>query len=56
MHCRHCEVAVKEELGAVTGVDAIDVDLAAKTVSVQGRALDDEALRVAIDEAGYEAA
>jgi copper chaperone len=55
MHCDHCRAAVEEELGQVSGVDAVDVDLETKLVSVRGDNLSDEALRAAIDEAGYEA-
>jgi copper chaperone len=56
MHCAHCERAVKEELATVPGVAAVEVDLETKLVTVTGDALDDGALRAAIDEAGYEAA
>ena len=56
MHCGHCERAVKEEVGAVAGVDSVDVDVETKLVTVRGEALDDGALRAAIEEAGYEAA
>ena len=56
MHCGHCERAVKDELGAIAGVESVEVDLAAKLVKVCGRDLDDDVLRAAIDEAGYEAA
>jgi copper chaperone CopZ len=56
MHCAHCERAVKQELAAVDGVDAVAVHLEAKLVVVHGEALDDQLLRVAIAEAGYEAA
>ena len=56
MHCGHCERAVKEEVGAVAGVDSVDVDLETKLVTVRGEGLDDSALRAAIEEAGYEAA
>ena len=55
MHCGHCERAVKSELGAVAGVESVDVDLETKLVTVRGRDLDDRALRAAIAEAGYEA-
>ena len=55
MHCDHCVAAVEEELSAVSGVDSVDVDLATKLVVVTGDALDDGALRAAIDEAGYDA-
>jgi copper chaperone len=56
MHCGHCKAAVSEEVQAVSGVDTVDVDLDTKLVTVQGTALDDVALRAAIEEAGYEAA
>jgi copper chaperone len=55
MHCDHCVAAVEQELSAVAGVESVDVDLATKRVVVTGDALDDGALRAAIDEAGYDA-
>ena len=55
MSCGHCEQAVSTELQAVEGVEAVDVDLETKLVTVRGRDLDDAALRAAIGEAGYEA-
>lgn len=56
MHCGHCKAAVSEEVQAVAGVEAVSVDLDTKLVTVEGTALDDAALRAAIEEAGYEAA
>jgi copper chaperone len=56
MHCANCERAVREEVAAVAGVSSVDVDLETKLVKVTGDALDDTALRAAIEEAGYEAA
>jgi copper chaperone CopZ len=56
MHCGHCRASVTEEVSAVEGVEAVEVDLDAKLVVVRGEALDDAKLRAAIDEAGYEAA
>ena len=56
MSCGHCRSAVTEEVTAVEGVEQVDVDLAAKRVTVSGRELDDRMLRAAIDEAGYEVA
>lgn len=55
MHCGHCKAAVSEELCAVDGVEAVDVDLDTKLVVVRGQGLEDAKLRAAIDEAGYEA-
>ncbi len=56
MTCGHCKSAVTSELTAVSGVESVDVDLDSKRVVVRGEALDDTALREAIEEAGYEAA
>jgi copper chaperone len=55
MHCGHCVAAVEQELSAVAGVASVDVDLETKLVVIRGDGLDDEALRAAIDEAGYDA-
>jgi copper chaperone CopZ len=56
MTCGHCTAAVTRELSAVPGVEAVDVDLDTKLVTVTGEGLADADLRAAIDEAGYEAA
>jgi copper chaperone len=56
IHCAHCEQAVREEVSAVSGVSSVEVDLETKLVTVTGDALDDNRLRAAIQEAGYEAA
>ncbi len=55
MSCGHCKAAVTEEVGRVTGVSAIDVDLDVKRVVVHGEGVSDAAVREAIAEAGYEA-
>ena len=55
MTCDHCKHAVSSELGAVDGVATVDVDLDTKLVTVTGQGLSDEALRAAVEEAGYEA-
>jgi copper chaperone len=52
--CDHCKHAIEAEVGAVVGVNRVDVDVAEKTVRVEGAAGDD-AVRAAIAEAGYEA-
>jgi copper chaperone len=56
IHCAHCAMAIREEVSEVDGVEDVAVDLETKFVTVSGRALDDAALRAAIEEAGYEAA
>jgi copper chaperone len=55
MTCDHCVHAVRTEVGAIDGVDRVDVDLATKLVTVHGAGVDDAAVRGAVDEAGYEA-
>jgi copper chaperone len=56
MTCGHCEAAVKKEVGAVTGVTGVEVDLDTKDVTVTGTDLDRDKLVEAIDEAGYDVA
>jgi copper chaperone len=55
MSCGHCVAAVSDELSQVPGVEGVEVDLASKQVVVRGEALDDAALRAAIERAGYQA-
>ncbi|HZD87763.1 MAG TPA: cation transporter [Gaiellaceae bacterium] len=52
--CAHCKQAIEGEVSQVHGVDSVDVDLGAKTVTVSGAPLDEAAIIGAIDEAGYE--
>ena len=56
MSCDHCKSAVATAVASVPGVDAVDVDLETKRVTVAGTDVSDEAVRAAIDDAGYEAA
>ena len=56
MHCENCERAIRGEVTRVAGVQAVEVDLDAKLVIVRGDAISDEAVRGAIDDAGYEVA
>ncbi len=53
--CDHCKHAIEAEVAKVSGVSAMTVDVEAKTVRVDGDAPDD-AVRTAIDEAGYDVA
>ncbi len=53
MTCGHCVNAITGEVTQVGGVSDVAVDLGTKTVTVTGDALDDAAIRAAIDEAGY---
>lgn len=53
--CEHCVSAISGEVGKISGVRAVTVDVETKIVTVRGDELDDTALRTAIDEAGYDA-
>jgi len=57
MTCGHCVAAVTEEVSALDGVTGVTVDLVSggiSTVHVSSDAVpDDEAVRGAVDEAGY---
>jgi copper chaperone len=57
MTCAHCVSAVSEEIRALPGVSAVAVDLASGEVTVtSAEGLDRQAVRAAVDEAGYELA
>jgi copper chaperone len=53
MTCEHCVASVTEEVSELTGVDAVDVDLASGRLVVHGDVAED-AVRAAVSEAGYE--
>lgn len=52
MMCQHCAAHVTKALSALPGVTA-QVDLDSKTATVTGSA-GDEALKAAVEEAGYQ--
>ena len=54
MTCEHCVASVREEVAELPGVTAVDVELASGRLAVTGDAVDDEAVRAAVGEAGYE--
>jgi copper ion binding protein len=54
MTCDHCVRAVTAEVGAIEGVTSVEIDLGTKVVEVRGTE-DVDAVRAAVDEAGYEA-
>jgi copper ion binding protein len=53
MTCQHCVNAVTGEVGRLPGVTDVAVDLNQRTVTVTGERVDDNAVREAVDEAGY---
>jgi copper chaperone CopZ len=58
MTCGHCVSAVTDELTQLPGVISVSIDLVAGGTSavhvISDGALDDAAVREAVDEAGYE--
>jgi len=55
MTCGHCENAVTAELLKINGVTGVTVDLDTQKVTVESaEVLAENALKQAIDEAGYE--
>ncbi|MEU1810809.1 heavy-metal-associated domain-containing protein [Micromonospora sp. WMMD1076] len=57
MTCGHCVNSVSTELSALPGVTDVQVDLAGGRVTVTSQnPLDADAVRAAVDEAGYDLA
>lgn len=55
MTCEHCVSAVRQEIGELGGVHAVDVVLETGAVTVTGDAQPDRAsMAAAIEEAGYQ--
>jgi copper ion binding protein len=53
MTCQHCVAAVSTKVAEVSGVSGVDVDLDSGRVVVRGGDVDGEAVRQAIQAAGY---
>jgi copper chaperone len=54
MSCEHCVMSVTEEISAIDGVSAVDVQLATGAVAVLAdREIDREEIAAALDAAGY---
>lgn len=57
MTCSHCVASVTEEVTEIDGVETVDVDLATGAVTVTStEPLEDDAVRAAVEEAGYQLA
>ena len=56
MTCSHCVASVREEVAEVGGVRDVHVDLDSGQLVVSGAGFDDEAVKTAVEEAGYELA
>ena len=56
MTCGHCEASVREEVGAVAGVETVEASASAGTMTVTSAAeLDQTQVIAAVREAGYTA-
>lgn len=56
MTCGHCEMSVREEVGAIEGVDEVTVSAqTGELVVTASRDLDDAEVLAAVEEAGYSA-
>ena len=56
MTCGHCELSVREEVEELAGVESAHADHTTGRLVVRGDGIDDEAVRAAVAEAGYETA
>lgn len=56
MSCGHCENAVKKAVGALNGVDEVNVDLKSKKVSVEydPERVDIKTIKDTIEDQGYD--
>lgn len=56
MTCDHCRNSVSEEVAELEGVEDVAVDLVSGLVEVRGQGFSDDAVKTAVEEAGYELA
>lgn len=53
MSCEHCSAAVTASVGELAGVSSVQVHLASGVLVVDGSGVDGEAVRAAVEAAGY---
>jgi len=54
MSCGHCASSVREEIADIPGVNAVDVDVASGTVTIDSEApVETAAIKNAVEDAGY---
>jgi copper chaperone len=57
MSCGHCATSVREEIGEIPGVNAVDVDLATGAVTIDSDSqVETAAIKDAVEDAGYQLA
>jgi len=53
MTCGHCEMSVQEEVEEIPGVDSATADHTTGKLTVRGADVTDDAVRTAVEAAGY---
>jgi copper chaperone len=57
MTCGHCVMSVTEEVQEIPGVESVDVDLGTGSLTVtSSEPVDDDAVKTAVEDAGYQLA
>lgn len=56
MTCGGCRRSVTDTLNRLPGVESVDIDLPSRRVAVRGQGIDDDTVRAAIADAGFQAA
>jgi copper chaperone CopZ len=54
MTCSHCAASVREAVSELQAVGTVGVDVASGRLTVTGAGFDDDAVRAAVAEAGYQ--
>jgi copper chaperone CopZ len=54
MTCSHCVASVTKEVSEIAGVADVAVELETGALTVTGEGVEDDAVRAAVAEAGYE--
>ena len=53
MTCGHCELSVRKAVEALAGVQSVHADRGTRSLTVRGTGIDDDAVRQAVQAAGY---
>jgi len=56
MTCGHCELSVRDEVEELAGVSSVEAHRTTGRLVVRGEAIDDAAVRAAVEAAGYQVA
>lgn len=57
MTCGHCAASVRDEVSGIAGVTGVEVDVSSGRVTIDSvREVDADAIKTAVEEAGYQLA